>query len=157
MNYVQKNLWSMIHGKQLVKLGEHQISVIMYNMLCALQFLHSANIMHRDIKPSNILIDNKCRIKLCDFGMSRTIVLKKVQQDTYFDQMIQKPLDKIETNFIKIKRDLTMHICTRWYRAPEVIIKEDYYDSKIDIWSLGCVLGELLLYQKRIEKSNQNK
>ena len=46
---------------------------ILYNLLCGIKFLHSANIMHRDIKPANILIDSNCRVKLCDFGLSRSL------------------------------------------------------------------------------------
>ena len=46
--------------------------VILYNLLCAINFLHSANIMHRDIKPANILINSNCQVKICDFGFSRT-------------------------------------------------------------------------------------
>jgi len=50
------------------------VTIIMYNLLCAMNFLHTANVMHRDLKPANILIDDECLIKLCDFGMSRTCV-----------------------------------------------------------------------------------
>lgn len=46
--------------------------VILYNSLCALNFLHTANVMHRDIKPSNLLIDNQCGVKICDFGLARS-------------------------------------------------------------------------------------
>ena len=51
---------------------------ILYNLLCAVNFMHSANVMHRDIKPSNILIDEKCNIKICDFGISRTIPEERI-------------------------------------------------------------------------------
>ena len=47
--------------------------VILYNLLCCLKFLHSAGIMHRDFKPSNILVDGECKVKICDFGLSRTV------------------------------------------------------------------------------------
>lgn len=47
--------------------------LILYNTLCALKFLHSANVLHRDLKPANILIDENCNIKVCDFGLSRTL------------------------------------------------------------------------------------
>ena len=47
--------------------------IIFYNLLCALNFLHTAGIMHRDLKPANILIDDQCQVKICDFGLSRTV------------------------------------------------------------------------------------
>jgi serine/threonine protein kinase len=58
--------------KNLVFEEEHAL-IVLYNMLCALNFLHSAKVMHRDIKPSNILINSSCQVKLCDFGMARTL------------------------------------------------------------------------------------
>ena len=53
----------------------------MYNFLCAINFLHSANIMHRDLKSENILIDDECRIKICDFGMARTMIGSNYSKD----------------------------------------------------------------------------
>jgi serine/threonine protein kinase len=54
-------------------LTEENVENLIYNILCALKFLHSANIVHRDLKPDNILVDLNCNIKLCDFGLSRTL------------------------------------------------------------------------------------
>jgi len=54
-------------------LNEKHLTIILYNTLCALKFLHSANVIHRDIKPSNILINEQCQIRICDFGLSRTL------------------------------------------------------------------------------------
>ena len=52
-------------------IGENYIVLILYNMLCALNYIHSANIIHRDLKTANLLIDNYCNIKICDFGASK--------------------------------------------------------------------------------------
>lgn len=54
-------------------LSEENVENLIYNILCALKFLHSANIVHRDLKPDNILVDLNCNIRLCDFGLSRTL------------------------------------------------------------------------------------
>jgi serine/threonine protein kinase len=65
--------------KQLIKfsrssgLKEEHLKIIAYNTLCALKFLHSANIIHRDIKPSNILVNKNCQVMVCDFGLSRSM------------------------------------------------------------------------------------
>jgi serine/threonine protein kinase len=59
---------------------EDHIVIMMYNALCSINFMHSANIMHRDIKPANLLIDDTCSVKICDFGLSRDIPLS-IRQD----------------------------------------------------------------------------
>jgi glycogen synthase kinase 3 beta len=81
--------------------------------------MHLKGVVHRDIKPQNLLVDPTCHVlKVCDFGSA-----KKLQAD--------------ETS--------TCYICTRYYRAPELIFGKKDYDSKIDLWSAGCVFAELLL------------
>ena len=76
--------------------------------------------MHRDIKPSNILLNKDCGLKLCDFGLGRG-----------FDADIST-------------EEKTEYVVTRWYRAPEVILNASEYTESIDMWSVGCVLAELL-------------
>lgn len=63
--------------------------ILMYNALCALNFLHSANIVHRDIKPANLLLNSNCNIKICDFGLSRTMP-KKTQLDKMLEKLKKK-------------------------------------------------------------------
>jgi serine/threonine protein kinase len=93
--------------------------VYMYQVCRALSYIHSLGICHRDIKPQNLLLDtNSSRVKLCDFGSAK--VLAKNQPNVAY-------------------------ICSRYYRAPELIFEATDYTCKIDIWSIGCVMAELLL------------
>lgn len=91
---------------------------IMKQVFCGLEYLHKYNICHRDIKPLNILVDRHSGlVKVCDFGSAKII----------------QPND---TN--------NSYVCSRIYRAPELILNENNYSCKIDIWSSGCVLAELV-------------
>jgi mitogen-activated protein kinase 1/3 len=83
--------------------------------------------MHRDLKPSNILITQHCTVKLCDFGLSRCI-----------------PAKTLSNAKSKQLRPLSPVCTTRFYRAPEVIFQQQRYDSKIDIWSFGCLVSEIM-------------
>jgi len=90
-----------------------------YQMLSSLKYIHSKSIAHRDIKPQNILVNTKNnKIKLCDFGSA-----KKIEQG-------QKSI---------------AYICSRFYRAPELIFGSTDYTCQIDVWSMGCVIAELVL------------
>ena len=137
--------------------------------MCAVKNLNSANVIHRDLKPANILINRDCQIQLCDFGLARTLPesstssgsgntkrirnqVKKRKLDARFDKhrerrLIAKKLlsdqEKKGTHKSK-KRSLSSHVGSRWYRAPEISLVEPRYDQASDMWSLGCILYELL-------------
>lgn len=104
---------------------------IVYQLACALKYLHSAGIVHRDLKPSNVLINSSCDVKLCDFGLSRSLTSE------YFNRPI-----------------MTEFIATRWYRAPEVLLGSRGYSAKSDMWSLGCLIYEL--YSRRTLLPGEN-
>lgn len=72
MDYYEYDVRSLLSTDSFAFTEEHVI-ILAYNLLCALKFIHSANLMHRDIKPGNILVTPRCTIKLCDFGLGRTI------------------------------------------------------------------------------------
>ncbi|XP_054241515.1 mitogen-activated protein kinase 15 [Indicator indicator] len=97
---------------------------ILYQLLKATKFIHSGNVIHRDQKPSNILLDADCFVKLCDFGLARS--LSQVNED-------------------QGSPALTEYVATRWYRAPEILLSSHSYTKGVDMWSIGCILGELLL------------
>lgn len=73
MEYVENDLAKLLRDTS-VELSEDHVTTITYNLLCALNFLHTAGVMHRDIKPGNILIDDMCQVKLCDFGFARCMI-----------------------------------------------------------------------------------
>lgn len=96
---------------------------IMYQLAKGMKYLHSAEIIHRDLKPSNILINSDCSLKICDFGLARSMAADTPDKDVV----------------------MTEEVATRWYRAPEVLLGSQKYDKSADVWSIGCILGELLL------------
>ena len=76
MEYFESDFRKLIERDSNVNFQEQHIVILMYNALCALNFLHSANVVHRDIKPGNLLLNSQCNIKICDFGLSRTLPKK---------------------------------------------------------------------------------
>ena len=89
--------------------------------------------MHRDLKPSNILVDGKCNVKITDFGLARQMSAQSALL-TRHDSMIWEPHEGPP------ERQMTQHVVTRWYRAPELITIQNTYSAEIDMWSVGCIL-----------------
>jgi mitogen-activated protein kinase 1/3 len=142
--------------KQLLKspsyLSEKQIKTIFYNTLLAMKYLRSAEVMHRDIKPANILITKQCQAKLCDFGLGRTMYeLNPLTKNTHPETTNASPEPKTSTEIPTAEQNkpydrskrLTMYVVTRWYRAPELVLMQDDYAYKVDVWALGCLFAEL--------------
>jgi mitogen-activated protein kinase 15 len=94
---------------------------LVYQLLLGLKYIHSASLLHRDLKPSNLLVNSACLLKIADFGLVRT--LEADNEDEL----------------------LTQEVATRWYRAPEVLLGSRSYSFPADLWSVGCIVGELLL------------
>lgn len=83
--YVDADLKKVL--RSAISLSEVHIQVIVYNILCSINAIHSAGVLHRDIKPSNILIDEDCQVKLCDFGLARSFQGLKNSPTKYFDDV----------------------------------------------------------------------
>ncbi|CAB3229448.1 unnamed protein product [Arctia plantaginis] len=122
--YMETDLHNVINRGNILK--DIHKRYIMYQMLKATKYIHSGNVIHRDQKPSNVLIDSACRVKLADFGLARSVSSLYSGGEEGADQC------------------LTDYIATRWYRAPEILIASKNYTKGIDMWSLGCILGEML-------------
>ena len=109
--------------------------------------------LHRDLKPENILIDKDRNVKLCDFGLAR-YYRKSARDFTSFTKSeFSQKLVETKDERVGKARELSNHVVTRYYRAPEVILLERY-DQKIDLWSLGCIMMELVfaIESKHIEE-----
>ena len=102
-------------------LSDDHCQYFIYQTLRALKAMHSANVLHRDLKPSNLLLNANCDLKVCDFGLARSAA--STEDNSGF---------------------MTEYVATRWYRAPEIMLTFKEYTKAIDVWSVGCILAEML-------------
>jgi mitogen-activated protein kinase 1/3 len=92
-DFVEHDLKKLFTVDTPPNFSDMHVMVILYNLLCALNYIHTANLMHRDLKPANILINDECAVKLCDFGLSRTV---PVYEDDANKQFINAQLQAAE-------------------------------------------------------------
>jgi len=121
MEYIPETVYQTIrsHARASQCIPFPYIKVYAYQICRAVAYVHSLGVCHRDIKPQNLLLNPDTHtVKLCDFGSAK---------------ILQKGLSNVA------------YICSRYYRAPELIFESAHYTTSIDIWSLGCVIGELFL------------
>lgn len=109
------DLHQILRSKQT--LTDAHFQYFTYQILKGLKYVHSADVLHRDLKPSNLLLNATCDLKICDFGLART------RESSPF---------------------MTEYVVTRWYRAPELLLNSENYTPAIDVWSVGCIIGEML-------------
>merc|ERR1719515_645864 len=119
-DYMESDLHAVIRANILEEIHKQYI---IYQLLKSLKFMHSGQMLHRDIKPSNILLNSECQVKVCDFGLARSVM----QQNDHSANPV-----------------LTDYVATRWYRAPEILLGSTSYTKGVDTWSVGCIIGELI-------------
>lgn len=115
--YVDKNLLEVLE-EQPAGLDPEMVKLYIFQLVQAIHWCHSNSVIHRDIKPENLLINVRTKaLKLCDFGFAR---------------VLSKSAD-----------DLTDYVATRWYRAPELLLGTSNYGFGVDMWAIGCIMGEI--------------
>ncbi|CAB4057169.1 ICK [Lepeophtheirus salmonis] len=121
--YMKENLYQLMkerydHGDKIFP--EYNIRNMIYQVLQGLAFMHKHGYFHRDMKPENLLCTGPDVVKIADFGLAREIR----SQPPYTD-----------------------YVSTRWYRAPEVLLRSTQYSAPIDIWAVGCIMAELYTFR----------
>lgn len=163
MEYVEFDLRKMLTklGEKSKEFNEEHITVILYNMLCCLNFIHSAGLIHRDIKTDNILINGSCVTKICDFGLARLCTTKhqmpEVPKTPKDRECLATTLKTAQATRSQASRELSPHVVSRRYRPPEIILFEKEYGQAVDVWSLGCVVAELLYHDDEAKASSEGK
>uniref|UniRef100_A0A1I8ARG5 Cyclin-dependent kinase 7 n=1 Tax=Steinernema glaseri TaxID=37863 RepID=A0A1I8ARG5_9BILA len=117
-DFMETDLEHLVKNQTLILTLPHIKNMVM-QMLLGLEYLHIHWMLHRDLKPNNLLMNSIGRIKLADFGLARF--------------------------FGSPNRPLTHQVVTRWYRAPELLYGARAYGTGVDMWAIGCIIGELLL------------
>ncbi|XP_061109539.1 serine/threonine-protein kinase MAK-like isoform X5 [Conger conger] len=114
--YMKENLYQLMKDRENKMFSENEIRNIMFQVVSGLAFVHKHGFFHRDMKPENLLCMGPELIKIADFGLAREI---------------------------RSRPPYTDYVSTRWYRAPEVLLRSSVYSSPIDMWAVGCIMAEL--------------
>lgn len=121
MDYMPDTMYRIVkhYSKMRQQMPILLVKLYAYQLMRGIGYVHNIGICHRDIKPQNVLADpSRCSMKICDFGSAKKLV-------------------RGEPN--------VSYICSRYYRAPELIFGATEYDTMIDVWSNGCVIAEMIL------------
>jgi len=117
---METDLASILKSPQ--PLSDDHCQFFLYQIFRGMKYIHSAEVIHRDLKPRNLLCNSNCDLKICDYGLARVKFLG--------EEFSQCPM--------------TEYVCTRWYRAPELLCSWTDYGKGVDVWSIGCIFAEML-------------
>jgi serine/threonine protein kinase len=126
MELLDSDLHRIIQSPQ--GLSDAHFRYFMYQLLRGVRFLHDNRIIHRDLKPGNLLVTKSCQLRITDFGLARA-----------------RPAGRGHDPDDEVDDPMTEHVVTRWYRPPELMLCPDgLYTYAVDLWSVGCILAEML-------------
>ncbi|KEY64296.1 hypothetical protein S7711_06342 [Stachybotrys chartarum IBT 7711] len=128
MEFLEHDLGSILADMPQPFLSS-EIKQLLLQLSSGVSYLHENRILHRDLKTANLLLNNRGRLKIADFGMARYVGYPPP--------------------------DLTQLVVTLWYRAPELLLGAKAYDAAVDMWSVGCIFGELLLGEPLLKGANE--
>ncbi|RKP06518.1 cdc2-related-kinase-like protein [Thamnocephalis sphaerospora] len=121
MEYCEQDLATLLDNMK-VPYSLSDVKCLVQQLLRGLAYCHDHGVIHRDLKASNLLLTARGILKIADFGLARA-----------FDRRSRRPM--------------TPRVVTLWYRSPELLFGDPTYSAPVDLWSTGCILGELLLHQ----------
>jgi mitogen-activated protein kinase 15 len=129
------------------------IQFISWQVLNALKYIHSAFVMHRDIKPQNILVNSRCQARVGDFGMARSSLHQQIDifgpmptadRALLWERAAATEDAESHAPDTTDSMSLTNYCSSRWYRAPEQLVRANNYSTPVDLWAFGCVLAEMV-------------
>lgn len=115
----------------------------MWQLTNGVSYLHDNWIIHRDLKPANILVNEKGQVKIGDLGLAR-LYQEPLQSLYTSDKVSLRGWYMSETRASLLTPTTVQIVVTVWYRSPELLLGARHYSPSIDIWSIGCIYGELL-------------
>ncbi|XP_042578638.1 mitogen-activated protein kinase 11-like isoform X2 [Cyprinus carpio] len=134
------------------RLSDEHVQFLIYQLLRGLKYIHSAGLIHRDLKPSNVAVNEDCELRVRKtllLILLQSIHRKYLNYHSAFLLLIfiffNQNCQILDFGLARQTDDeMTGYVATRWYRAPEIMLNWMHYNQTVDIWSVGCIMGELL-------------
>jgi serine/threonine protein kinase len=124
--FMEQNIYQLMKDRTK-EFPEKEVKSIMYQQLIGLAYMHKHGFFHRDMKPENLLVKGDA-VKIADFGLAREI---------------------------RSRPPFTDYVSTRWYRAPEILLRSTNYNSPVDIFACGAIMAELYMLRPLFPGNNE--